>query len=434
MVCGPAPSSAVSARNERSKSTSGGSVHREGLGDICSTEDHSAGSPRKIRLCVMTTIGASIQVLYAGRLEYLSANGFDITVVCASSELDQAIRARGVRLRTLPFTRAITLWKDARALADLYRFLRDERFDLVEVSTPKAALIGSLAARLSRSPRLIHILHGTAYEGKRGLLGAMLRAATSLPCRLADVTFAVSSSVAERICADRLGRAHSIRVLGAGSANGVDLTRFSPSAIASSADVRRAQRIPSEAVVVGFVGRLTRDKGVEDLALAFRMLNEQWPRTVLMVVGDYEDCDRPALETSGFLSTHPGVRHVGWQADVLPFLAAMNILVLPTYREGLGNVLLEAAAIGLPTVTTNATGARDAIVAGKTGLQVPIGDPNALATALAALVRDPSLRDEMGRAGRTWVCEHFDQNDVWRRQAREYRALVSRTSTGQDVR
>jgi glycosyltransferase involved in cell wall biosynthesis len=97
-------------------------------------------------------------------------------------------------------------------------------------------------------------------------------------------------------------------------------------------------------------------------------------------------------------------------------------------------VLLEAAAIGLPTVTTNATGARDAIIAGKTGLQVPIGDPNALTAALATLVRDPSLRDEMGRAGRTWVCEHFDQSEVWRRQAEQYRALASGTSRRPVVR
>jgi glycosyltransferase involved in cell wall biosynthesis len=110
-------------------------------------------------------------------------------------------------------------------------------------------------------------------------------------------------------------------------------------------------------------------------------------------------------------------------------MAAMDVFVLPTYREGLGNVLLEAAAVGLPTITTDATGARDAIVAGRTGLQVPTGDPKALATALATLVRDPSLRSEMGRAGRAWVCEHFDQTEVWRRQAQEYRALAAGPST-----
>ena len=197
--------------------------------------------------------------------------------------------------------------------------------------------------------------------------------------------------------------------------------------------VRAAHGISPDAVVIGFVGRLTRDKGVDELAVAFRALHEQVRGTVLLAVGEYEARDRPSPETLRLLATHPGVRHVGWQSEVLPYMAAMDILVLPTHREGLGNVLLEAAAIGLPTVTTNATGARDAIVAGSTGLQVPVGDANALTEALSALVRNPSLRDEMGRAGRKWVCEHFDQNDVWRRQAEEYRALASPPSAQSEL-
>lgn len=381
--------------------------------------------PRKVRLCIMATIGKSIQVLYVGRLEYLIANGFEVTVVCAPSELDDAIRARGVCLQTLPLTRAVTPWRDVRALVQLYRLLRRETFDLVEVSTPKAALVGSLAAWLARSSYVVHVLHGLAYEGKTGLLGAMLRAATRIPCRLADVTFAVSPSVRDQICANGLGRPDRIRLLGAGSANGVDVVRYAPERVALGRAVREANRIPLEAVVIGFVGRLTRDKGVEEFAEAFRMVHEEWANTVLLVVGDYEDRDLPSGESIRFLSTHGGVRHVGWQADVIPFMAAMDIFVLPTYREGLPTVLLEAAALGLPTVTTNATGARDALVDGKTGLQVPVGDVSALREALARLVRDASLREAMGRAGREWVCEHFDQREVWRRQAEEYRTLAS---------
>src|SRR5688572_5677913 len=133
------------------------------------TGDRSRDSLRTIRLCILATIGKSIQILYAGRLEHLTANGFDITVACASSEENDAIVKRGVRLRTFPFTRAITPWQDLRALLQLYRFFREECFDLVEVSTPKAALIGSVAAWLARCPCQIHILHGMPYEGKRGL-------------------------------------------------------------------------------------------------------------------------------------------------------------------------------------------------------------------------------------------------------------------------
>jgi glycosyltransferase involved in cell wall biosynthesis len=383
--------------------------------------------PQKVRLCVLATIGKSIQVLYAGRLEYLSASGFDVTVGCASSEDDEAIRARGVRLKTFPFTRAITPWHDARAFVQLYRFLRRERFDIVEVSTPKAALIGAMAARAARCRCVVQILHGLPYEGQRWPLRAILQATTAIPCRLADVTVAVAPSVVTKICADGLGSRERVRVFGTGSANGVNVTRFSPETLGLGVETRAAHGISPDTVVIGFVGRLTRDKGIDELARAFQALHEQVRGTVLLVVGEYEDRDRPSPETLRLFSTHPHVRHVGWRADVLPYLAAMDIVVLPTHREGLGNVLLEAAAMGLPTVTTDATGARDAIVAGRTGLQVPIGDAHALAEALLTLVRNPSLRGEMGRAGRKWVCDSFDQEQVWRRQATEYRALVQRT-------
>jgi len=159
-------------------------------------------------------------------------------------------------------------------------------------------------------------------------------------------------------------------------------------------------------------------------------VHEEFPQAVLLIVGDYEDRDRPSDEAIAFISNHPGVRDVGWQNDVVPFMAAMNVFVLPTYREGFPTVLLEAAAMGIPAITTNATGARDAVVDGKTGLRVPLGDVVALRNALARLVRDSSLREAMGRAGREWVCEHFDQKEVWRRYVEEYRGTV-RTRHGQ---
>jgi len=377
-----------------------------------------------IRLCIIATIGKSIQVLYAGRLEFFMANGFEVTVVCASSELDEAIRARGVRLHTVPLTRAITPWTDLRAVCRIYRFLRGGRFDIVEVTTPKAALLGALATRLARCPCLIHMLQGLHYQGKRGLLGSILRSSTRIPCRLSSVTLAVSPSVCDEACRDGIADPARIRVLGHGSGNGVDLERFSPQRRMSGAAVRETYGIAPDAVVLGFVGRMTRDKGIEELAAAFRALSAEFPKAVLLLVGDYEHRDRPADSTVRFLSTCLGMRHVGWQTDVVPFMAAMDVFVLPTYREGLGNVLLEAAAMEIPTVTTDATGARDSIVGGVTGLRVSVGNVLELREALASLIRDVALREAMGRAGRHWVSEHFDQRHVWQLQVEEYRRLA----------
>jgi glycosyltransferase involved in cell wall biosynthesis len=393
-------------------------------GNTASSRASLSHGPRRIRLCIIATIGKSIQVLYAGRLEFFMANGFEVTVVCASSELDDAIRARGVRLFTVPFTRAITPLQDLRALVRLYQFLRREHFDLVEVSTPKAALLGSIAARLARSQPIVHMLHGLAYQGKRGLLGSILRTSTRIPCRLSDVTLSVSPSVRDEACKDGIADPARICVLAAGSANGVDLERFSPQRRMSGAAVRETYGIAPDAVVIGFVGRMTRDKGIEELAEAFRGLATESLNAVLLLVGDYEHRDHPAKSTVDFLSSNSGVRQVGWQTDVVSFMAAMDVLVLPTYREGFPNVLLEAAALGIPTVTTDATGARDAVVDGVTGLRVGVGNVLELREVLASLIRDAALREAMGRAGRHWVSEHFDQRHVWQLQVEEYRRLA----------
>jgi len=205
----------------------------------------------------------------------------------------------------------------------------------------------------------------------------------------------------------------------------VDLGRFSPERIALKGEFRANHRIPADAVVIGFVGRLTRDKGIEELVRAFVAVHERNRKVMLLLIGDYEHRDRPADDVIRTISGHPSIRFVGFQSDVVPGMAAMDVVALPTYREGLGNVLLEAAALGLPTVATDATGARDAILPGTTGVQVPVGDAEALRDAFLMLARDPALREQMGRAGRAWVCANFDQSDVWQRQIREYRTLVA---------
>lgn len=383
-------------------------------------------APRPIRLCIIATVVTTIQVLYRGRFEYFKKHGFDVTVVCASSDQDDQIRARGVRLHTAPLTRLVTPGRDLRTLWNLWRFLRHEQFDLVEVGTPKAALIGSVAARLAGTPCLIHLLHGLAYEGQRALMGKMIRWATAMVCRLAHVTISVSPSLREQAHQDGVCDRARVRVLGSGSCNGVDLQRFSPERRPLGAEVRGRYGIPETAVVIGFVGRMTRAKGLAELVAAFRELCQTTPDAALLLLGGYEDRDRPPPELLDFLARDPHVRHVGWQTDPVPFLAAMDVFVLPSHREGLGVALLEAAAMGLPTVATDATGCRNALVDGVTGLQVPVGDAARLSAAIARLAGDAALRRQMGAAGRRWVEAHFDQARVWALYAEEYRRLAGR--------
>ncbi len=385
------------------------------------TPAEPAAEPTRLRLCIIVAAPSSIEVIYRGRLEYLREQGFDVTVVCSPSDRDDAIRARGVRLYTAPLTRAITPWKDLHALWRIWRLLRRERFDLVEVGFPKSALIGSLAAWLARVQCTIHMLHGLAYENTRGLLFHLLRLSTIVPCHLADVTISVSPSVRHRARADRVCRDDRIMVLGSGSFGGVDLEQFSPARRHLGCSVRTGLAIGPDQVVVGYGGRLTRPKGVVELVTAFRQASKSMPNLVLLLVGDYEARERPPAEVIQFVANSPMVRHVGWQTDPVPYYAAMDVLVLPSHREGMPTVLLEAAAMGLPTIASDATGCRDGMVAGQTGLQFPVGDVATLRDCILKLAGDPELRRRMGQAGRRWVAEHFDHRRVWKLYADEYR-------------
>jgi glycosyltransferase involved in cell wall biosynthesis len=377
-------------------------------------------------MCVIVTIDLTILNLCRGRLEYFIEHGFDVTVVCAPTPLAAAIEARSVRLHTAPLTRKISPLRDLLALWNLYRFLRREQFDLVEVSTPKGALIGSLAARLSGVPCLVHLLRGLAYQGKTGLGARLLRFAHAIPCRIADRVISISTQTMEQACRDDVCDRDKIEVLGYGSSNGVDLKRFSP----LPEEVRRTERaalgVTDNDVVAGFVGRLTRDKGIVELVDTFAALHETMPKLRLLVVGDYEKRDRPPQRVINEITENTRIKHVEWQHETWRFFGAMDFLVLPTHREGFGTVLLEAGAMGLPVVTTEAAGWWGAVDQAKEALCVPVGDSDKLREAIARLAGDAALRCRMGNALREKVTTHYDCRRVWSLQEQAFRRLLNR--------
>lgn len=374
-------------------------------------------------MCVVTSQASTVEVLYRGQLEYLASAGFGISVVCAPTAGWERIESRGFRFHPLPMRRRITPLADVAAAVRLHAWLRRERFDLVQACTPKGALIGNAAARLARVPLNIHLLRGLAYERQPPLRRWLLKTAARLPCRLAHHVIAVGNELRQRAVADGLCAADKISVLHHGSSNGLDLARYSLDRLAERDAVRDRLAIPRDAPVVGFVGRLVVDKGVVELADAFRRLAARVAGVHLLLVGSYEAHALPPPRVVGFLRGHPAVRHVEWQSDPIPFFAAMDALALPSYREGFNNVALEAAALTRPAVVTDATGCGEGTLHEVTGLRVPVGDSAALADALERLLRDPDLRQRMGAAGRRHVEERYDCRALWPHYVRTYRRL-----------
>lgn len=379
---------------------------------------------RRVRWCVIVTVDITIQNLCRGRLEHFMERGFDVTVVCAPTTMAADIEARGLRLHTAPLVRANSPIRDLTALWNLYWFLRREQFDLIEISTPKASLVGAIAAWLARAPCVLHLLRGLAYQEQGRLHRYLLRIAQKIPCRLSHRVVSVSESALEQACRDRICDRDKIVVLGHGSSNGVDLERFSPRRKVAGPGTRRRFGIPDDAVVAGFVGRFTGDKGIAELVDAFTNLSETLPELHLLLVGDWEARDRPPERVVEAIARHPRIKHVGWQHDLPPFYAAMDFLTLPSYREGLATVLLEAAAMELPVVTTDAVGCRDVVVEGETGFCVPVRDSAKLQEAMARLAVQTELRNRMGPAGRHLVEQRYRCATVWSLQEQEFRRLL----------
>jgi glycosyltransferase involved in cell wall biosynthesis len=220
----------------------------------------------------------------------------------------------------------------------------------------------------------------------------------------------------------RLAPEAKLHMLGDGSSNGVDAMRFSP----GRSRVRQQLGLPKDASVVGFVGRLTRDKGLPELIEAFDAILKAEPETWLLLVGWF-DASEDALgrDVRARIESHPRMVTTGFVADTAPYFRAMDLLVLPTWREGFPNVVLEAAATGIPVVTTLCTGSRDAVVPEVTGLLIPPGYPEAISEAVLKLLRDRRLCRRMGKAGRAWVLDHFASRRVLGLTTALYKSLLA---------
>ncbi len=358
-----------------------------------------------------------------GRLRALHAAGFDVTVVSSPGVLlRQTAALEGVRSVAIPIRRGIEPVADLISLVRLWLLIGRLRPAMVEFSTPKAGFLGTLAAWLRRVPRRVYMLRGLKLESTGGFKRHILLAAERLAARCAHVVLCNSRSLRAQALALGVGPASRLHLLGEGSSNGVDTDHFSP----GRSMVRARLRLPLQAKVVGFVGRLTRDKGLPELIEAFDQILEREPEAYLLLVGWFDDGeDELPVSLRNRIYAHPRIQRTGYVSDPLPFYRAMDVMVLPTWREGFPNVVLEAAATGIPVVTTLSTGSRDSVVPEVTGLLIPPGYPVAIAEAVCKLLADPERARRMGAAARAWVLENYVDEHVMRLTSSFYKSLLA---------
>ena len=370
---------------------------------------------------VGVTTAQTCQVL-RGRLRALRLAGFRVVLISSPGPLlDATTTSEGVEAAAIPIEREIKPWADLVSLARIWRLLQRLHPDLVEFSTPKAGLLGLVAARLYGIQRRVYLLRGLKLETSKGLKRRLLIAAERIACRSAHLVIANSASLRHKALALGLVSPERLWLLGGGSSRGVDVTSYSP----GQSDVRKQLGIAADTLVVGFVGRLTRDKGVPELLEAFEQILQQHNEAQLLLVGWFdaaEDALPAALRRK--IETHPQIVVTGMVDSTQAYYRAMDVMVLPTLREGFPNAVLEASATGIPVVTTLATGARDSVVPEVTGLLVPQGHPEAIAEAVLTLLNDPARRVRMGHAARAWVLENFVDVQVLALTVKLYKRLL----------
>jgi glycosyltransferase involved in cell wall biosynthesis len=379
------------------------------------------------------TVAESLGFL-SGQAAVVRAAGIEVHAISAPGpELQPFGDAEGVAVHAVPMSRSITPLRDLRSVWRTWRTLRAIRPRIVHAHTPKGGLVGMIAAWLARTPVRIYHIRGLPLATATGLRRRLLRLSERTSCALAHRVLAVSHSMRAAAIEEGLCRADKLAVLLSGSGNGVDAAgRFRPLDEERRGAIRARHGIPADALVVGFLGRLTRDKGIVELGAAWGRLREGEPRLHLLLVGYPDATDPPPASTVAALRADPRVRLAGPVSlpEVPELYGAMDVVALPTYREGFSNVALEAAAMRIPIVASRVPGCTDAVVDGVTGTLVPPRDPAALADMLERYLADPELRVRHGEAGRRRVLAEFRPEPLWSALAAEYLRLISAARGG----
>lgn len=378
--------------------------------------------PKLIRL---TTVPISLEKLLTGQLHFMSSFYEVVAVSSDKSRLEKIGAQENVRTFHLEMSRKITPINDFIAVIKLFLFLRKENPTIVHTHTPKAGIVGMLAAALAGVPNRYHTVAGMPLLEATGFKRKVLNFVEKMTYACATKIYPNSNGLTDIILANNFCKAEKLKVLANGSSNGIDTSYFNPELYSDSQKVtlKKQLTIAQDDFVFVFVGRLVADKGINELVVAFEQLSAEYPKIKLLLVGDYEaDLDPLSAETLSVIQNNKAIISVGFQNDVRPYLVISDALAFPSYREGFPNVVMQAGAMGLPTIVSDINGCNEIIKEGENGLIIPVKNSNALLKAMKNITEQKEVTNILKEKARAMIVNRYEQYLVWQAILAEYKS------------
>jgi len=382
-----------------------------------------------VKICRIASIPYFLVSQLKEQGEYLSEQGMKVNMVSSDGpEITSLVNCKIIH-KIIDIRRKIDIKHDLIALIKLIIYFKKNKFGIVHSSTPKAGLLTAIAGFVAKTPIVLHTFTGQQWINERGIVYYVSKLSDRIIGFLNTRCYADSESQMLFILNECLIKKDKIKVIGFGSLAGVNMDRFNPSkySIVEKTQLKNGLSVTDDTIVIIFIGRITKDKGVLELLRAFTKLRANLEKNIaILIVGPREESNDDAVEEeiSSLLETI-GVHCVGYTESPEDYLAVSDILCLPSYREGFGTVVIEAAAMMVPTVGTTINGLIDAVEKGVTGLLIPVKNEEALYNALVNLINNPVRREKMGKMARIRCKSNFDSNFVNSLVASEYKNLLS---------
>jgi glycosyltransferase involved in cell wall biosynthesis len=383
------------------------------------------GKPKLIRI---TTVPLSLDKLLEGQMRFMKEQGLDVSMVSSGGE-----RITEITLReqcphyTVDMTRTIAPFRDLKSLVDMVRLFRKLRPDIVHTHTPKAGLIGMLASRICGVPVRMHTVAGLPLMETKGVKRVLLRMTEKLTYLCASRVYPNSFKLMEYMEKIGLAKAAKMKVIAGGSSNGIDTEYFhmNDQLKETARSLRKSYYIPDSVLVFIFIGRIVKDKGIDELLEAFDRLSKTYGQIRLLLVGPFEDELNPiTVESRRIIRDNASVLEAGYQQDVRPFLAMSDVLVFPSYREGFPNVPMQAGCLGLALILTDINGCNEIVTREQNGLLVRPKDTGELERAMTRMIGDQALRLSLQAAARETIVTRYKREYVWQSLLKEYKSYA----------